>query len=218
MWQEVGRNSKSALTRQTSILSAKYGIKAGLKAFLEENTSLLRAAGNSRANGISGQEFSSAQLLCTCVPPGSSKHAQNIPVYDLIVLSSGSVSLDQWCWEEHFHISELPTLICNYPANCPLTALSWKMMMPFPRDIKGFHFCCSAFFSISKLPKDSCYLTYGAYTICSVEVLLQKWYKPILIRFMGNLPEANSSQLQLQSTPEIKGRQQKELSFFQHEI
>lgn len=69
-WQEVGRNFKSALTLQTSILSAKHGINARLKAFLEENTSLLRAAGNSRGNGISGQEFSSAQLLCTCVPPG----------------------------------------------------------------------------------------------------------------------------------------------------
>lgn len=71
LWQEVERNSKSALIRQTSILSAKYGIKARLKAFLlllVENTSLLRTAQNSRGNGISGQEISNTQLLCTCVP------------------------------------------------------------------------------------------------------------------------------------------------------
>lgn len=69
LWQEVERNSKSALTRQTSILSAKYGIKARLKAFLEENTALLRAAWNSRGNGIKWSGISSTQLLCTCVPP-----------------------------------------------------------------------------------------------------------------------------------------------------
>ena len=35
---------------------------------------------------------------------------------------------------------------------------------------------------------------------------------------MGNLPKANSSQLQLLSAPEMKGWRGEEFSFFQHKI
>lgn len=219
LWQEVERNSKSALTRQTSTLSAKYGIKARLKACLGENTSLLRAARSSRGNGIMVRNF--PILSCSapvCHQPGQSwRQAQTCRVHSSLWLNcallgwingaersiSASGSFPHWSAITLHTVHLLP---------CPA---GWCLLQ---ETLKGVSFLLLSFLFHLQLLKDSCYLTYGAYTICTAELLLQKRYKPILIRFMGNLPKANSSQLQLQSTPEIKGWQRKELSFFQHEI